>query len=299
MTQLANHAAEWRLKRQRITHAFHGSVLPVVRRRHLRNGHGSTPIAVRDVTIVSRNELPSVVAHIQQLASDYEDSEKPLAAIHAQHNDITATERAIYARIVDARSKASPLIEEVIARQTAGDRDGARKVLHGKCAACIHRVARGNQSTNRFSGNAKPAGRRRGSPGQYRFPVDDGRVDLGGLCDRCRVPFVVVRNIVQSLGADPCGLIEFADAIRYGDLLRRADLRAGDTGSVSHEIATGNAPARAGTQGRKDAALQRWPGGQGGRALLRRGSEEIKLREDFEAHSKSVVYASSWQSMSQ
>ncbi|WP_221311980.1 hypothetical protein, partial [Paraburkholderia sp. MM5384-R2] len=51
---------------------------------------------------------------------------KPLAAVYAQRTDITAAERAIDSRVIEAGNKATPFIDEVIARQTSGDPEGAR-----------------------------------------------------------------------------------------------------------------------------------------------------------------------------
>ncbi|MGF6372286.1 hypothetical protein OKW40_005102 [Paraburkholderia sp. RAU6.4a] len=61
-----------------------------------------------------------------QLAADYDEAAKPLAAVYAQRTDITAAERAIYSRVIEAGNKATPFIDEVIARQTSGDTEGAR-----------------------------------------------------------------------------------------------------------------------------------------------------------------------------
>src|SRR6201991_2393896 len=64
-----------------------------VKERYAINFRGSVhdrSIAVRDVTLVSPAELPSVIDHIHALASQYEDSAGPLARIYAERTDITA-----------------------------------------------------------------------------------------------------------------------------------------------------------------------------------------------------------------
>jgi methyl-accepting chemotaxis protein len=69
-----------------------------VKERYAINFRGSVhdrAIAVRDVILVSHDELPAVVAHIRNLAADYDDAAKPLAAIYAQRTDIAPAERAI------------------------------------------------------------------------------------------------------------------------------------------------------------------------------------------------------------
>ncbi|WP_063828907.1 MCP four helix bundle domain-containing protein [Paraburkholderia sprentiae] len=70
-----------------------------VKERYAINFRGSVhdrSIAVRDVTLVSNDELPAVVAHIRQLAADYDEAAEPLAAVYAQRTDISPAERVIF-----------------------------------------------------------------------------------------------------------------------------------------------------------------------------------------------------------
>jgi methyl-accepting chemotaxis protein len=100
-----------------------------VKERYAINFRGSVhdrSIAVRDVTLVSAAELPSVIDHIHTLASQYEESAGPLAQIYAERTDITAEERAIDARVNTAREQSLPLLQQVISLQQAGDVEGAR-----------------------------------------------------------------------------------------------------------------------------------------------------------------------------
>jgi methyl-accepting chemotaxis protein len=206
-----------------------------VKERYAINFRGSVhdrSIAVRDVTLVSREELPAVVAHIRQLAADYDEAAKPLAAIYAQRTDITAAERAIYSRIVNAGNKSQPLIDEVIARQTAGDTEGARALLLQQTRpALVEWLAAINQLID-----FQEALNRQGGAEARQISTDFRLMMVALTALACVVGFgvavVVVRNIGRSLGADPRELIRFTDAIRRGDLSQRAELRAGDTGSV-------------------------------------------------------------------
>lgn len=206
-----------------------------VKERYAINFRGSVhdrSIAVRDVIIVSRDELPAVVAQIRQLAADYDAAAKPLAEIYAQRSDITAAERAIYKRVNDARDRAAPLIDEVIARQTAGDTDGARTLLLQQARpALIEWLAAINQLID-----YQEALNRQGGVEARQISTDFRLTMIILTALACMVgvgvAVVVIRNIGRSLGADPRELIVFADAIRRGDLSQRVELRAGDAGSV-------------------------------------------------------------------
>ncbi|HEY2642377.1 MAG TPA: methyl-accepting chemotaxis protein [Galbitalea sp.] len=211
-----------------------------VKERYAINFRGSVhdrSIALRDVILVSRDELPTVVTHIRQLASDYDESAKPMADIYTDRTDITPAERAIYSRVLDARSKAAPLIDEVIARQTAGDTEGARTLLLEQARpALVEWLAAINQLIDFQEALSRQGG------AEARQISTDFRLTMIGLTALAcvigfGVAFVVVRNIVRSLGAEPGELIEFADAIRGGDLSRHAELRAGDTVSVMATVA--------------------------------------------------------------
>ncbi|WP_429474041.1 methyl-accepting chemotaxis protein [Paraburkholderia sp. WSM4175] len=206
-----------------------------VKERYAINFRGSVhdrSIAVRDVTLVSHDELPAVVAHIQQLAADYDEAAKPLAAVYAQRTDITAAERAIYSRVIEAGNKATPFIDEVIARQTSGDTEGARTVLLQQARpALVEWLAAINQLID-----FQEALNRQGGAEARQISVDFRWMMLALTGLACvigvGVAVLVVRNIGRSLGAEPRELIAFADAIRRGDLSQRAGLRTGDTASV-------------------------------------------------------------------
>ncbi|CAD6557395.1 hypothetical protein LMG28727_06363 [Paraburkholderia kirstenboschensis] len=206
-----------------------------VKERYAINFRGSVhdrSIAVRDVTLVSHDELPAVVAHIQQLAADYDEAAKPLAAVYAQRTDITAAERAIYSRVIEAGNKATPFIDQVIARQTSGDTEGARTVLLQQARpALVEWLAAINQLID-----FQEALNQQGGAEARQISVDFRLMMLALTGLACviglGVAVLVVRNVGRSLGAEPRELIAFADAIRRGDLSQRAELRTGDTGSV-------------------------------------------------------------------
>ncbi|MBB5499808.1 hypothetical protein HDG37_004028 [Paraburkholderia sp. MM5384-R2] len=137
-----------------------------------------------------------------------------------------------WARVIDAGNKATPFIDEVVARQTSGDTEGARTVLLQQARpALVEWLAAINQLID-----FQEALNRQGGAEARQISVDFRwmMLALSGLA--CviggGVAVLVVRNIGRSLGAEPRELIAFADAIRRGDLSQRAGLRTGDTASV-------------------------------------------------------------------
>jgi methyl-accepting chemotaxis protein len=101
-----------------------------VKERYAINFRGSVhdrSIAVRDVTLVSADELPSVVAHIERLEADYQASAEPLDKLFASGMHVSDEERQQLAKIKAAEAKTMPLVHDVIARQKAGDNDGAKQ----------------------------------------------------------------------------------------------------------------------------------------------------------------------------
>src|SRR6201991_3666117 len=103
-----------------------------VKERYAINFRGSVhdrSIALRDVTLVTPDELPAVIDHINSLEAEYVRSAQPMDAIFAKGADITPDEQSIYARINAARERTLPLVSRIIKLQTDADTDGARKLL--------------------------------------------------------------------------------------------------------------------------------------------------------------------------
>jgi methyl-accepting chemotaxis protein len=206
-----------------------------VKERYAINFRGSVhdrSIALRDVTLVPADELPTVVDHINSLQADYTRSAEPLDAIFAKGTDITPDERRIYERINAARDRTLPLIDRVIKLQTGGDAGGARKLLLADARpAFVEWLAAINQMIDYQQARSEQEGARaREISAEFRLLMASltALACLFGI----GVAFVVVRNITRTLGADPREMIAFAESIEAGDLSRTAPVRAGDTSSV-------------------------------------------------------------------
>lgn len=100
-----------------------------VKQRYAINFRGSVhdrAISLRDVTLVSPDQIQAEVATIQSLANSYAESAAPLDQMMTA---ATPQEQAILSAIKATEARTLPLIQSVIALQSAGQLDEARGVL--------------------------------------------------------------------------------------------------------------------------------------------------------------------------
>jgi methyl-accepting chemotaxis protein len=174
---------------------------------------------VGDVTFVSATELPSVIDHIHALASQYEESAGPLAQIYAERTDITAEERAIYARVNAAREQSLPPIQQVISLQHAGDVEGARKILLDDARPALVEWLAGINALIDYQQERAEA---RKISTDFRLLMSV--LTLLACAVGIAVVYATVRHITQALGAEPGDVAELAESIRAGNLARRIEL---------------------------------------------------------------------------
>jgi methyl-accepting chemotaxis protein len=211
-----------------------------VKERYAINFRGSVhdrSIAVRDVTLVSEAELPSVIDHIHALAAQYDEAALPLAKIYAERTDITAQERAIYTRINAAQQQSMPLVQQVISLQQAGDVAGARKTLLDNARPALVEWLAGINALIDFQEhlNQEEAAEARKISTDFRLLMVV--LTLVGCGVGIAIVYAIVRNITQALGAEPGDVVELAESIRAGNLARHIQLRRGDTSSVMAAMA--------------------------------------------------------------
>lgn len=211
-----------------------------VKERYAINFRGSVhdrSIALRDVTLVSAGELPTVIDHVHKLADDYERSAKPMDAIFSDRADITPIERQIYQHINAARDQTLPLINKVIQDQTEGNSDVAKEILlRDARPAFIEWLASINAMIDFQQSLSEQEGAQARQISKH-FRVLMGVLTALACALSAAVAWFVVRNIGLVLGADPREMIAFADAIRQGDLSGQVILREGDTSSVMATVA--------------------------------------------------------------
>jgi len=211
-----------------------------VKERYAINFRGSVhdrSIAVRDVTLVSSAELPSVIDHVHALATQYDESARPLAKIYAERTDITPQERAIYARVNAAQQQSMPLIQQLISLQQAGDVAGARKTLLDNARPALVEWLAGINALIDFQEhlNQQEAAEARQISTDFRLLMIVLTLIACGV--GVAIVYALVGNITQALGAEPGDVVELAESIRAGNLARQIALRRGDTSSVMAAMA--------------------------------------------------------------
>jgi len=189
-------------------------------------------IAVRDVTLVSAAELPSVVAHIAQLESDYLASAGPMEKIFDAGTNVTPEERQQYQKIKDAEAKTMPLVHEIITRQQSGDFAGVKQeVLDQARPAFIEWLATINgfiDIETHLNDHQAAMARGVGKDFQYLMLI----LALVTIGFGVLIMLTTTRTITRSLGGEPAQIKRIADAIGGGDLSTALQLRKGDSNSI-------------------------------------------------------------------
>ncbi|MGY6126981.1 methyl-accepting chemotaxis protein (plasmid) [Paraburkholderia strydomiana] len=206
-----------------------------VKERYAINFRGSVhdrSIALRDVTLVEKDELPAVVQNIRKLQHDYDQSADPLEKIFLGGSNVNEDEKSIYAGIKAAQARTLPLIDQVIDLQSGGKPDEARKILLDSARpafvswlAAINTMIDYEESLSDTEGT------------EARQISVTFRVLMGALAAVASILSLVVawyvtRRICRTLGADPREMIDFAAAIRDGDLSLPSPARPNDATSV-------------------------------------------------------------------
>lgn len=189
-------------------------------------------IAVRDVTLVSAAELPSVIAHITQLENDYLASAGPMDKLFSPGAKVTPQERQQYEKIKTAEAKAMPLVHEIITRQQNGDFVGVKQeVLEQARPAFIDWLATINgfiDIETHLNDQQAAMARGVGKDFQYLMLI----LALVTIGFGVLIMISTTRTITRSLGGEPAEIKRIADAIGAGDLSSPLQLRKGDSHSI-------------------------------------------------------------------
>jgi len=203
--------------------AIEGSLATVsednsVKQRYAINFRGSVhdrAIALRDLTLVGEAEVKDVIAQINKLDADYQQSARPLDAAFSTMK-VSADERAGLERIKAIEARAMPLAAKAIALRNAGDAEGARQlVLTQVKPAFVEWLA----AINRFidleesMSQAESAKARSTAHGFQAFML----VLLGAaLVAGAVLATLITRSIRGALGAEPDEVKQLALAVDRG-----------------------------------------------------------------------------------
>jgi methyl-accepting chemotaxis protein len=120
-----------------------------VKQRYAINFRGSVhdrAISLRDVTLVSPSEIPTVLSEIERLRAFYAEAATRMDEMFAQRTDIAPQEREILSSIKATETRTLPLMRQVIEAHQSGDAAKARQVLMEQARpAFIEWLARINQ----------------------------------------------------------------------------------------------------------------------------------------------------------
>ncbi|XQM31444.1 methyl-accepting chemotaxis protein [Burkholderia gladioli] len=206
-----------------------------VKERYAINFRGSVhdrSIALRDVILVGPDELPTVVEHIRKLQRDYEESARPFETVFLPSDNVSPEEKSIYQGIRRAQAQAMPLIDQVIELQTQGQSDAARKVLlDGARPALVAWLAAINTMID-FEESLSANEGLEAREISREFKIVMAAITALACALGLGIAWLVTRNIAATLGADPREMIEFAEAIRGGNLSVPSPARGEDEASV-------------------------------------------------------------------
>ncbi|MRT31460.1 methyl-accepting chemotaxis protein [Herbaspirillum sp. CAH-3] len=220
--------------------AIEGSLTTVsennnVKQRYAINFRGSVhdrAIALRDLTLVADSELKEVVALINRLDVDYQQSAKPLDAIFSTQgaHAPNANERAALARIKAVEARTMPLVARIIALRTSGDTDGARRLMLAEAKpAFIDWLAAVNafidlQESMSQAESTKARSTARGFQA-FMLVLLAAAMAAGAL-----LAMLITRSIGRALGAEPDEVKQLALAVDRGELYHTVALRRVESG---------------------------------------------------------------------
>ncbi|KAF1046790.1 MAG: Methyl-accepting chemotaxis protein II [Herbaspirillum frisingense] len=214
-----------------------------VKQRYAINFRGSVhdrAIALRDLTLVSDAEVKDVVALINKLDSDYQQSAKPLDAIFSgeRGKQIRSEERADLEQIKSIEARAMPLAANIIAARNAGDIDGARQMMLTQVKPAFTDWL---ASINKFidlqesMSQAESAKARAVAHGFQAFMLV---LLAASLVAGAVLAMLITRSIRRALGAEPDQVKELALAVDRGELYHDVALRKNDGGDRQSIMAT-------------------------------------------------------------
>ena len=194
-----------------------------VKQRYAINFRGSVhdrAIALRDLTLVDDGQVKEVIAQINKLDQDYQQSAQPLDAIVAGQNGKTvrAEERSALQQIKAVQAKAQPLVDKIIATRNSGDLNSARQIMlqQGKpvfiewLAAINQFIDLQEQMSQTESARARELA--------HGFQTLMLVLLLVALVAGIVLASLITRSIRRALGAEPAQVKALASAVDRGEL---------------------------------------------------------------------------------
>jgi len=206
-----------------------------VKLRHAIDWRGSVhdrAILLRDMTLVAdRDELARLQADYQALADNYRDASQGMAGVMTSHA-ASAEERRLLATIDAQTERTNALANEIIAARDSGSVAQARDVLLSAAGPAFFQWL---DDINAFidhqeAETATDTASARDTASGFQLLMLGlclAAVVIGGL-----IAFLLSRQLLRELGAEPHEVKAFAEAIGRGELTTEGQLRPGDRHSI-------------------------------------------------------------------
>ncbi len=210
-----------------------------VKQRYAINFRGSVhdrAISLRDVVLVTDNELADVIAEIARLEAFYATSAEKLDQMFAADADITREEQDILASIKKVEATTQPIVRKVIDARKAGNRDAAHQLLLAEARPAFTVWLR---EINRFIDLQE-------SRTQQQTVVARGVAEgfsllMIALCAfaialGAAIAYGITRHLLRSIGGEPEEAVEVFSRIAQGDL--HSQVPVSHPGSMLAAVAT-------------------------------------------------------------
>ncbi|TYL42497.1 chemotaxis protein [Dickeya sp. ws52] len=204
---------------------------------NLRGSVHDRSIAVRDLLIADKQELPGIVSHINELAAFYQQSDVKLDTMLGQL-PTDNQEKSLYQNIQRSNDKTSAIIARLIALKNEGNADTARNILlNDGRGAFVQWLADVNAfinyeaaQNNRLTHTARETAR--------YFTVAMPIILIVAILLGALAMLTTRRRIFQSLGAEPAVLLTMTRAIASGNLAEKTVIHDQQQHSVMAAIET-------------------------------------------------------------
>ncbi|MGS2742375.1 methyl-accepting chemotaxis protein [Halomonas sp. LS-001] len=189
-------------------------------------------IALRDIVLAQdASSVSALKAHMQQLQDDYKAASRGMQQVLSEHPSTTQTAQLLE-RIDAQQTTTLAATQNVIQAYDTGRIEQAREqLLNNAGPAYAEWLNRINQFINHQDAinNATTASARDTASGfqLQMFSLTLLAVLVGGI-----IAWLLTRQLLKELGAEPHEVKTFADAVGRGELTTQARLKADDTHSI-------------------------------------------------------------------
>ncbi|MCG6656498.1 methyl-accepting chemotaxis protein [Halomonas campisalis] len=208
-----------------------------VKLRHAIDWRGSVhdrAILLRDMTLVSTpSDLQALLDAYRQLETDYAQADRGMAEVLTANADgVTATERQMLDAIDDQAQRTNALAERIIEQRQQGDLESPRRLLLAEAGPAFFQWL---DDINGFIDHQETQNAT--TTADARDTAEGFQMLMLGLCLAAllaggAIAYLLSRQLLRELGAEPREVRAFAEAIGRGKLATDGRLRKNDERSI-------------------------------------------------------------------